>query len=617
MNRSILHQLLIVAIASATYFTALGSTNLWDEDEGFFATAAAEMHRRNDWIVPTFNEELFSHKPPLMFWMMRAGYAMFGVNELGSRFGSAVFGVLTALLVYHLGRILFSPRAGLWSGLSFATGLMWTVVSRAATADAYLAFFISASLLVYVRSVFGSGLIRREIDHWHESTTAPPMSAIQQTLDRWLPGRWFTFAGIYVLMSLAVLVKGPIGMLLPGVTIALFVLTQMPIESLEGKSRLRGLFARLKPFIGKPLLATFWAMRPITAIAILLVVAGPWFYLVDKATNGAFLREFFGVHNFGRFMKPMENHRGPIIYYLPVIAIGFFPWSMFAMPTLANAWRRATGGDEKQRFQFVAIWAAVVVGFFSIASTKLPNYVLPAYPAIGLLCGAWLESWLSKREITWSRWPAMAFSTLSAVGIAMLIVLPILGLVSIKGRPLTTSIGVNSALAPALVRTAWIGILPAMGGLLAWQLARRDRRPAALYVTAATSTGFTMAILILAAGWMNAYQTSDPLTAAVHQRLQHGAEVAAFRHSPPSLIFYAADRVERMKTVDEACRFLVGGPSRFLITTDAGYAELEKSGLAPLEILCERPRFPRSGNVMVVAGTARTALRATDDSVRR
>jgi 4-amino-4-deoxy-L-arabinose transferase-like glycosyltransferase len=131
IKQSLRCQAVIAVVASSVFFTALGATWLWDEDEAFFATAAAEMHRHGDWIVPTYNEELFAHKPPFMYWMMRCGFLLFGVNELGARFFSAVFGLATCLVTFHIGRRLFDERTGLWGALALATGLMWGVVSRA------------------------------------------------------------------------------------------------------------------------------------------------------------------------------------------------------------------------------------------------------------------------------------------------------------------------------------------------------------------------------------------------------------------------------------------------------------------------------------------------------
>jgi len=96
--------------------------------------------QRGDWVVPMFNGHVFPEKPPLMFWTMMAGFQLFGVSELGARFFSAVFGVATVLLTYHLGRKLFNDRVGFGGGLITASSIMFTVSARAATVDAALVF---------------------------------------------------------------------------------------------------------------------------------------------------------------------------------------------------------------------------------------------------------------------------------------------------------------------------------------------------------------------------------------------------------------------------------------------------------------------------------------------
>ncbi len=117
MREELRYQLVIVAVATVVCFVGLGATGLWDMDEALYGSCAREMLERGNWVVPWFNGKMFPEKPPLMFWSMIAGYELFGVNEWGARFFSAVFGVGTALATFQLSRILFSPRVGLWAGL--------------------------------------------------------------------------------------------------------------------------------------------------------------------------------------------------------------------------------------------------------------------------------------------------------------------------------------------------------------------------------------------------------------------------------------------------------------------------------------------------------------------
>ncbi len=594
MKRILGHQTLIIVVAAAMNFTALGATRLWDEDEAFFATAAAEMHRHDEWIVPTYNEELFAHKPPFMYWMMRLGFLMFGVNELGARFFSAVFGMGTALLTYHLGRRLFDERSGLWAALALSTGLMWTVVSRASTADAYLGFFIASSLLVYVRAVFPARPASAGVDD-------PASPDLQGSLARWIPQQWSTLALMYALMALAVMVKGPIGILLPGATIGLFVLCQAPVLTVGREPGWRRLLRRLQA-MASAFPQTFWRMRPLTAIAAVLLIAGPWFVAVAIKTEGAFLQEFFGVHNFGRFMKPMENHRGPVFYYLPVIAIGFFPWSIFAIPTALQA---ARDPQDRARRLFVLCWAGWMIGFFSMASTKLPNYVLPAYPALALMTGSWLSAWAAQRDGRSQRWAKLAFGTLGVVGLLLVGGLLATAKIEVAGQPLLAKLGVNRVLAPELGRLFWIGIVPLAAGALAMFLVQRDRRTGAVWMAAAASGLFTASVLIVAACQLNPYQTSAPLAAALKDDAAEQGDrrftVGSFRHSPPSLIFYAGQHVERLKSAEDAAEFLADAKPRYLVTTDAGLKQLQAETEQPLEIIERRPRFPRSGEVLLIS----------------
>ena len=333
-----------------------------------------------------------------------------------------------------------------------------------------------------------------------------------------------------------------------------------------------------------------------TAIAAVLLIAGPWFVAVGLKTDGAFLNEFFGVHNFGRFLKPMENHRGPIVYYIPIVAIGFFPWSIFAMPSAIHAVRAP---EDRARHLFLMCWAGWMIGFFSIASTKLPNYVLPAYPALALLTGSWLSAWATHRDGLHARWPRLAFGTLATVGV-LLFGLIASDRIHVGDLLLLEKLGVNVALAPDLASLYWLGIVPFVGGLAAWLFARQNRRASALWTSAAASALFTASVLIVAAGVLNPHQTSAPLASAFEVQAADNAEVGSFRHSPPSLIFYAAQHVERLKSAEEAAGFLNADRPRYLVTTDAGLKLLQAESDQPVEIIVRRPRFPRTGEVLLI-----------------
>jgi hypothetical protein len=185
--------------------------------------------------------------------------------------------------------------------------------------------------------------------------------------------------------------------------------------------------------------------------------------------------------------------------------------------------------------------------------------------------------------------------------------------IEVGNVPILTKLGVNPVLGPDLGRLIWLGCVPLVGGLCAFQLARRDHRIAAVWTSAAASTLFTASVLIVAAGVLNPHQTSAPLASAMHREQtaaqstpvalssRRAAQVASFRHSPPSLIFYAEQHVERLKSADEAANYLSEDGPRFLITTDVGLKQLQAETSHPFKILERRPRFPRTGEVLLIS----------------
>ncbi len=594
----------VLIAGGITFFTGLGIPALWDQDEGFFAAAALEMHHRNDWIVPTFNGEMFGHKPPFMFWMMRLGYMVCGENELGARLFSAVFGLGAAVITFLLARGLFAPveqdsrspleRPSLWAGLVMVSCLMFGVVSRAATPDSYLVFWISVALLAYVRSV-------PEI--WNSTDTTT--STTQQLLPRtW--GGWF---GIYGAMGVAVLVKGPIGILLPGATIGLFVILATLSNQQEAGSAdaapagwkrimhwLRGVFTTL-PW------RTAWAMHPFLAIAIVLLVAGPWFALVGWKTNGQFLAEFFGTHNFGRFMQPMDNHRGSILYYIPMTLAGFFPWSIFWIPTLLDSLRQLLARRRVDRAQlFLASWLIVVIGFFSLASTKLPSYVLPAYPALALLTASWVSRWIKGTDTSWSGWPSIAFGALMLVGVGMLTAIPALGW-ELNGKKLAHLVNLNEHVLAETLPLMLIGTIPLLCGgvcLWLWTVRKPSRSAVSLGVG---SIAFCIALLAGGAIRIGQHQFTESIVQLANQA---GDQTGVFGYFQPSMVFYSEASISRLATEQDVDEFL-SHPGRTLIMTSQGKAALESEGTIPLdlEVVASRPNFPRPGELLLLRKASR------------
>src|SRR5262249_55967598 len=127
--------------------------------------------------------------------------------------------------------------------------------------------------------------------------------------------------------------------------------------------------------------------RLVEGVLVFVLVAAPWYILVTAETKGVFLREFVGTHNLGRVITSMEAHSGSPLYYVLVLFVGLVPWTSFLALPVWYAWRQARSGDGEERdcVRFLVCWCAVYFVFFSIVRTKLPNYILPLYPAVALL----------------------------------------------------------------------------------------------------------------------------------------------------------------------------------------------------------------------------------------
>lgn len=363
---------ILLAVSVVLTLPNLGASSLWDDDEGVNAQAAREMHDAGTWVIPTFNFQLRTAKPVMLYWLQRASYAAFGVSEWTARLPSAVAGWLAVLLTYELARRMFDRPTGLLAGVVLASAIQFGILSHAATPDATLLVFTTLTYLVFW------------IGHTEGSR-------------RW----WVPTA---VACGLAVLTKGPIGVALPGLVFLLYFAWNRELVRLVDR-------------------------RLLLAAITFVLVAGPWYALVASETRGEWVKAFLGRENVTRFLSPLDGHRGPPVYYLLVIPVMFAPWSAFLLPVL---WYGLTGtrrepnctsglDNQVRAHRFLVCWVAAYVVFFSAAATKLPNYVFPIYPALAVLTARFLVGWRDGR-LTVPRWvmvatvAAMALVGLGAAG---------------------------------------------------------------------------------------------------------------------------------------------------------------------------------------------------------
>ena len=583
MQKQLLYQALIIAAAGLVFFTNLGAAALWDEDEPLYATCAREMFQRGDWVVPRFNGEIFPEKPPLMFWTMIAGYKIFGVNELGARFGSAVMALLTALATYHLGRRLFNAEVGLWAGLILPATFIFTVSARAATVDSALTLATMLAILCFALGGIGK--------QQTSGDTAKPQPDTPRTLPDYVPRSWISWVGVYACLGIAVLAKGPIGLLLPAAGIGLFLmimnqLHRPPVELRSGKLGrwLDGLVWCGRLVSPANFLRSLWQMRPLTGVVVTAAVALPWFVLVDKRTDGVWIQQFLANFNLRPFTQVFLGHRGPFWYHVPAVLIGFFPWSVFMGPTFIDWTRRIRGAHPwRPGYLLLACWSAVFFVFWSICKTKLPHYLLPIYPALALTTAAFVHHWLAEpailgRKDVWVAW-----------GITILV-----GLVALGGFPFLARLYV-----PGEEWLGLVGLILVVGGGLSFCLVQRGRRQAGMAVFAVMSLLLITACFGYAALRIDRHQNARALMAQIRADCPGEPTLAFYGYSPKSCVYYAGRPVEDYDHASDLHRFL--GSSRGYVLADGSHAaRLMRRYPGEFRVLVRQPQFLHAGDVVVL-----------------
>lgn len=625
MSPLIRHQVWILLAAGLVFFVNLGRPTLFDEDEPKNAECGREMLVRGDWIVPTFNEDLRTDKPILVYWLMLVSYKLLGVTELAARLWSAILAVGTSLLTYHLGRKLFSAEVGLLGGLILCTSLMFAAVGRAVTPDSVLIFCTTLAFTAYVwavaarhEGVFGGRVQTTGSDQGGRHSCLPgnpnalgqtEMSVPLNTLPAavFVPTTWQQSLPMSAAMGFAVLAKGPVGVLLPCTVIGLFLLLLAEAESRPAsQDQSRGIIARGVRFVGRLFAprrffaACGWMRIPLAAL-IVAAIALPWYVAVGLKTDGAWLAGFLGGHNVHRFLAPMENHSGPIVYYIPAVFAGFFPWSVFLPVALIQLHRRLREGDGRRAGSLLlTCWLLVYFVFFSLAGTKLPNYVLPMYPALALLVACFLHDWQREAATQRARRFVLSCRMLAGVGVLMMLALPIVSLYLLPGE-------------------AWLGALgaiPLVGAGLAFWFARWHQRPRAVRALVGMAVCLAVTMMGFAAPRVSRHQNSESFAAAARAFGGDRIALATYEYFAPSLVFYAEQRVLRLKQPEEIQTYFAEADCPLLITRADRLDQLKNVLPADITTLARQPRFLRRHDLVLLGRRPQLAAAAASTPTR-
>ncbi|WP_251864789.1 glycosyltransferase family 39 protein [Achromobacter sp. Marseille-Q4962] len=329
-------------------------------DEGRYAGVAWEMLRSGSHAVPLLDGMPYFHKPPLYYWLAEFSYSLFGLNAFAARLPSWLAAWTAAAGLYAFVRRYRDAATATVAAVILATTPFFYGAAQFANTDMMVAGLITLCVLAGADAVLRAGESR--------------------------PYRTMSLAAA-ALAALAVLAKGLIGLVLPGATLCLWLIL----------TRNRRGFAVL-----------LWP----PALAVFALVAVPWFWLMQHRFPG-FFHYFFVYQHFERFAQSGFNNVQPFWFYLPVIVGLMLPWSLWAGGALRkDFWVAADPGGLRR---LMAVWAVVILGFFSIPSSKLIGYVVPAVPPLATLLAEVIQRAVRQRATVRIRRLARACALGSAI----------------------------------------------------------------------------------------------------------------------------------------------------------------------------------------------------------
>lgn len=337
------HPALVLTLLCALLLgTGLDTLPLLDRDEPRFASATREMLERGDLVVPTFNGAWRFDKPILTYWLMAVPYALFGWGEATARLHAVLATWALVLLVHRWGRDWFGPAAGLAAGFATLLCLQLQIHGRLALADPPLVFAIALAHFGIAR-LLGLGETDRQKkarDFGHQDWT------------------WFWVT--YLALGFGFLAKGPLALLVPGLTIVLhrWVFWRQDIQ-----------WSRLQLVYG---------------LGVVIAVVAPWGIFALAQTHGRFFEVGVGQHVVRRGLDAWGGRMfiGPF-FYAGTAIVSLLPWLAFLASVISWSRRNWTA-----RTAFLLAWFTGPYLIFSVYATQLMHYPMPGYPGFFLLLGA-------------------------------------------------------------------------------------------------------------------------------------------------------------------------------------------------------------------------------------
>lgn len=440
--------------------------SLGEPDEGRYAEVAREMLVSHDWITPRLDGFLFFDKPPLHYWASATAYLLFGVHPWSARLWCVLTGLLAMLAAGWAGGRLFGREVGGYAMAILGSSLVFAMAAHIDTLDVGVAAFLGVGMSFFLVAQFDP-------------------SAMHQ--------RACLNLGMWAALALAILSKGLIGVVLPGLALAVFMLWQRDIRMI-------------------------WRTSLWTGLIVVTVIAAPWFVMICRL-HPEFFDYFFVREHFTRFLTTDAGRSKPWGFFIPVVLLGLFPWTLM-LPWRRSDWKILDARDPARRF--LLVWVGVIFFFFSASHSKLAFYILPLFPAAAMLL-AWLVAQMSVKTMVQRLWWLATFAGCAAA-------MAIIGMLTIRS--------VNEEAIQGALRGAAAGLaivsLAAMAGSWAVQ---RGRRPLAIHLLALSSLVAWQLVLVSSQPYVD-LKSAAPVAKVVKAAMGSDTEVFVVQAYQGGLPFY-------------------------------------------------------------------------------
>ena len=469
---------------------------LIDRDEPRFAQATREMIERHEWVVPYFNDQYRFDKPILIYWMMRPCYALFGANEFSARLPSVLSTILLGWLVFRMGRRWFTTRVGFFAAFGLLTCLQLVMHARSAVADMPMVAMVVLAQFAAWELVHDDG---------------PKY-----------PWRWFWL--LYGALGIGFLAKGPVTLVVPLLTFLFFrfALWRKPVR-----------WSRLKLGPG---------------LVVALAIIGSWGIPALMKTAGEFWTVGMKSHVYERGLQTFQGHGAFFLYYFAISLISLFPWIAFAGEGAVHLRRNWT-----EKNAFLTSWLLGTYILFSFYMTKLPHYVMPAFPAFFLILAQAAEA-----DFPRPRWTRVFFRVVISL-LCIVAAMVLTGAFLIPFTPPYVSLYFAMIGGAGIVfALAWLAIL--------W----RSARPG---MVALPLVAVAIGAVLLGKGLRET--TPAVMLQPIFEKMPAGAEFGFYRFKEPSLVFYSNRKWRNLNNVDDVNAFLAKSGPR-LVVTEEREVKLEK-----------------------------------------